>query len=75
MQNVQGVVWNGNVVNPLYYADDLASFSPTASWVNQLFRECEQFSEEFGLDFNEQKSVLSYFQLESWKNEKERAFL
>ena len=51
---------NGNVVNHLYYADDLVLVSPTVSGMNELLRVCEQFSEKFGLKFNEQKNVLLY---------------
>ena len=50
----------GKVVNHLYYADDLVLVSPTASGMNELLQVCEQFSEEFGLKFDKQKTVVLY---------------
>ena len=62
-----GCCLNGKVVNHLYYADDLVLVSPTASGMNELLRVCEQFSEKFGLKFNEQKTVLLYLMPEKLK--------
>ena len=62
-----GCCLNGKVVNHLYYADDLVLVSPTASAMNELLRVCEQFSEKFGLKFNEQKTVLLYLMPEKLK--------
>ena len=53
-----GCCSNGEVVNHIYYADDLVLVSPTASGMNELLRVCEPFSEKFGLKFIEQKTVL-----------------
>ena len=39
----------------------LVLVSPTASAMNEFLRVCEQFSENFELKFNEQKTVLLYF--------------
>ena len=60
-RNEEGCCLNWKVVNHLYYADDLVLMLPTASRMNELLRVvCEQFSEKFGLKFNEQKTVLLY---------------
>ena len=56
-----GCCLNGKVVDHLYYANDLVLVSPTACGMNKLLRVCGQFSEKFGLKFNEQKTVLLYF--------------
>ena len=50
-----------------YYADDLVLVSSTASGMNELLGVCEQFSENFGLKFNEQKTVLLYLMPEKLK--------
>ena len=62
-----GCCLNGTVMDHLYYADDLVLVSPTASGMNELLRVCEQFSENFGLKFNEQKTVLLYLMPEKLK--------
>ena len=41
-----GCCLNGNIVNYLYYADDLELLSPIASGMNELLKVCEQFSEK-----------------------------
>ena len=55
------------VVNHLYYADDLVLVSPSASGMNELIQECESFSTEYGLKFNESKTVLLYFKPYNFK--------
>ena len=55
-----GCCLNGNVVNHLYYADNLVLFSPTTSGLNELLRVCERFSDKFRLKFDEQKTVSLY---------------
>ena len=55
------------VVNHLYYADDLVLVSPTASGMNDLIQECESFSTEYGLKFNESRTVLLYFEPDNFK--------
>ena len=56
-----GCCLKDKVVNHLYHADDLVLVSPTASGMNELIQECESFSTEYGLKFNESKTVLLYF--------------
>ena len=63
-ENYIGRCLNGHFVNRPYYADDLVSFSSTASGMNELFRGCEEFSEKFGLKFDEQRTELLYFKPE-----------
>ena len=53
-----GCCLKDKVVNHLYYADDLVLVYPTASGINELIQEFESFSTEYGLKFNESKTVL-----------------
>ena len=62
-----GCCLKDKVVNHLYYADDLVLVSPTASGMNELTQECESFSTEYGLKFNESKTVLLYFKPDNFK--------
>ena len=62
-----GCCLKDKVVNHLYYADDLVLVSPTASGMNELIQECESFSTEYGLKFNESKTVLLYFKPDNFK--------
>ena len=55
------------VVNHLYRADDLVLVSPTASGMNELIQEYESFSTEYGLKFNESKTVMLYFKPDNVK--------
>ena len=40
---------------------------PTAPGMNELIQECESFSTEYGLKFNESKTVLLYFTPDNFK--------
>ena len=55
------------VVNHLYYVDDLVLVALTPSGMNELIQECESFSTENGLKFNESKTVLLYFKPDNFK--------
>ena len=55
------------VVTHLYYAYDLVLVSLTASVMNELIQECENFSTGYGLKFNESKTVLLYFKPGNFK--------
>ena len=62
-----GCCLKDKVINHLYYADDLVLVSPTASGMNELIQECESFSTEYGLKFNESKTGLLYFKPDNFK--------
>ena len=62
-----GCCLKDKLVNHLYYADDLVLVYPTASGMNELIQECESFSTEYGLTFNESKTVLLYFKPDNFK--------
>ena len=52
---------NGKVINHLYYADDLVLLSPSAHGMQKLLNECEKYASEYGMKFNENKSVVLNF--------------
>ena len=62
-----GCCLKDKVVNHLYHADGLVLVSPTASGMNESIQECESFSTEYGLKFNESETVLLYFQPDNFK--------
>ena len=43
------------------YADDIILLSPTKSAMNEIILVCQQFSDNFGLKFNSQKSESLFF--------------
>ena len=49
------------VINHLYYADDLVLLSPSALGMQKLLSECEKYASEYGMKFNENKSVVLNF--------------
>ena len=62
-----GCCLKDKVVTHPYYADDLVLVSPAASGLNELIQECERFSIDYGLNFNESKTVMLYFKPDSFK--------
>ena len=66
-EKYKGCCLKDKVVNHLYYADALVLVSPTASGMNELIQEYEIFSTEYGLMFNESKTVLLYFKPGNFK--------
>ena len=56
-----GCCMNGKVINHLYYADDLVLLSPSAHGMQKLLNECEKYASEYGMKFNENKSVVLNF--------------
>ena len=52
---------NGKVINHLYYADDLVLLSPSAHGMQKLLNEREKYASEYGMKFNENKSVVLNF--------------
>ena len=56
-----GCCMNGKVINHLYYAYDLVLLSPTAHGMQKLLNECEKYASEYGMEFNENKSVVLNF--------------
>ena len=55
------------IINHLYYADDLVLISPSVMGLQSLLTECELFSEEYDLKFNEKKSYFLYFKPNKFK--------
>ena len=56
-----GCCMNGKVINHLYYADDLVLLSPSAHGMQKLLNECEKYASQYGMKFNENKSVVLNF--------------
>ena len=56
-----GCCMNGKVINHLYYRDDLVLLSPSAHGMQKLLIECEKYASEYGMKFNENKSVVLNF--------------
>ena len=52
------MVWR---YNHLFYADDLVLLSPSALGMQKLLSECEKYASEYGMKFNENKSVVLNF--------------
>lgn len=56
-----GCCVNGTIINHLYYADDLVLISPSLYGLQVLLKDCEVFSKNYDLKFNEMKSYFLYF--------------
>ena len=53
-----GCCMNCKVINYLYYADELVLLSSSAHGMQKLLSECEKYASEYGMKFNENKSVV-----------------
>ena len=53
-----GCCVNDKFINHLYYADGLVPLSPSAHGMQKLLTECEKHASEYGMKFNENKSVM-----------------
>ena len=62
-----GCCINNVIINHLHYADDLVLISPSVMGLQSLLTECELFSEEYDLKFNEKKSYFLYFKPNKFK--------
>ena len=49
---------NGNIINNLCYADDIALFSPSLGGLQLLISCCEEFASHNHITFNIDKSVI-----------------
>ena len=52
---------NGKVSNHSYYADESVLLSPSAHGMQKLLSECEKYASEYGMKFDENKSVVLNF--------------
>ena len=62
-----GCLFNGKIINHLYYADDLVLIAPSSNGMQKLFTECESFANTYGLKFDEMKSVLLFLKQVGFK--------
>ena len=53
-----GYCLNGNIINNLCYADDIALFSPSLGGLQLLISCCEEFASHNHITFNIDKSVI-----------------
>ena len=56
-----GCCMNGKVINHLYLAADLVLLSPSTHGMQKLLNVCEKYASEYGIKFNENKSVVLNF--------------